>query len=318
LYLAVLAAGLLPALSASAETAAEKHVAQQIGVHLKQSGQLHNYKVQVKFHDGVAYLAGSVASGEQRDTAVRLAQQVEGVTHVACKLDCPSENESDAIKGESFANSDRQKLDAELDRTSFDGADNDASNVTHAFQSSGPPQQAAPMQQSPMQQNPSMQRQGVQNISQQTRRSNMPVPYQRMPGMMPMRQAGPGPSGIQQASCASCNGGGGGMGMGPGPGMAGPMCGPGGDGAPNGFVPNGSGRGPGYDSPQMPGYAWPSYASYPNYAALSYPQQYSPTAWPYIGPFYPYPQVPLAWRKVSLEWDDGWWFLDFSSHNSSH
>ena len=31
----------------------------------------------------------------------------------------------------------------------------------------------------------------------------------------------------------------------------------------------------------------------------------------YIGPFYPYPQVPLGWRKVTLEWDDGWWFLDF-------
>ena len=93
----------------------------------------------------------------------------------------------------------------------------------------------------------------------------------------------------------------------------------GGDGAaPMGFVPSGSGRGPSYDNAQMPGYAWPSYASYPNYAALTYPQQYSPTAWPYIGPFYPYPQVPLAWRKVSLEWDDGWWFLDFSSHNSSH
>ena len=53
-----------------------------------------------------------------------------------------------------------------------------------------------------------------------------------------------------------------------------------------------------YDNAQMPGYAWPSYASYPNYAALTYPQQYSPTAWPYIGPFYPYPQVPLGWRKV--------------------
>ena len=87
---------------------------------------------------------------------------------------------------------------------------------------------------------------------------------------------------------------------------------------PAGFVPHGSGRGPSYDNAQMPGYAWPSYASYPNYAALTYPQQYSPTAWPYIGPFYPYPQVPLAWRKVSLEWDDGWWFLDFSAHNSSH
>lgn len=66
-----------------------------------------------------------------------------------------------------------------------------------------------------------------------------------------------------------------------------------------------------YDAPHMPGYAWPSYAPYPNYGAVTYPRQYSPTAWPYIGPFYPYPQVPLGWRKVSLEWDDGWWMLDF-------
>jgi len=103
-----------------------------------------------------------------------------------------------------------------------------------------------------------------------------------------------------------------------GPGM---MAGPGGmgqQGMPTGVVPTSYGQGPSYENPQMPGYAWPSYASYPNYAAVSYPQQYSPTAWPYIGPFYPYPQVPLAWRKVSLEWDDGWWFLDFSAHNSSH
>ncbi|MGB7346510.1 MAG: BON domain-containing protein [Pirellulaceae bacterium] len=69
---------------------------------------------------------------------------------------------------------------------------------------------------------------------------------------------------------------------------------------------------PRYDSPNLPNYAWPGYAASPNYAALTYPQQYSPSAWPYIGPFYPYPQVPLGWRKVSLEWDDGWWQLDFS------
>jgi hypothetical protein len=135
-----------------------------------------------------------------------------------------------------------------------------------------------------------------------------------MPGIMPVGQGNS--NGVCQASGACpCNSGGGmgthgGAGMGMGMGMGGP--------APAGFVPGGAGRGPNYDSPQMPGYAWPSYASYPNYAALSYPQQYSPTAWPYIGPFYPYPQVPLAWRKVSLEWDDGWWFLDFSSHHSSH
>ena len=65
-------------------------------------------------------------------------------------------------------------------------------------------------------------------------------------------------------------------------------------------------------APNLPGYAWPGYAASPNYGAVSYPKQYSPSAWPYIGPFYPYPQVPLGWRKVTLEWDDGWWMLDFN------
>jgi hypothetical protein len=72
-----------------------------------------------------------------------------------------------------------------------------------------------------------------------------------------------------------------------------------------------------HDQPCMPNYAWPSYAAYPNYAAVTYPKQYSPTAWPYIGPFYPYPQVPLGWRKVTLEWSDGWWFLDFKDSPAS-
>jgi osmotically-inducible protein OsmY len=69
---------------------------------------------------------------------------------------------------------------------------------------------------------------------------------------------------------------------------------------------------PRYDQPNMPSYAWPSYAAYPNYSAVTYPKQYSASAWPYIGPFYPYPQVPLGWRKVALEWDDGLWYLDFT------
>ncbi|QDU95249.1 BON domain-containing protein [Lignipirellula cremea] len=79
------------------------------------------------------------------------------------------------------------------------------------------------------------------------------------------------------------------------------------------YMPTGAGGGqsPQYDHPQLPNYAWPSYAPHPNYGAVTVPKQYSPTAWPYIGPFYPYPQVPLGWRKVTLEWDDGWWMLDF-------
>jgi hypothetical protein len=67
------------------------------------------------------------------------------------------------------------------------------------------------------------------------------------------------------------------------------------------------------DAASLPSYAWPTYAAHPNYGAVTYPGQYSASAWPYIGPFYPYPQVPLGWRKVTLEWDDGWWWLDF--HN---
>jgi hypothetical protein len=104
-----------------------------------------------------------------------------------------------------------------------------------------------------------------------------------------------------------------------GPGYAGPG---GGLGTP--LPARGMGVGPGAvpmrgDGPNVPNYAWPSYAASPNYAAVQYPTQYSPTAWPYIGPFYPYPQVPLGWRRVSLEWDDGWWWLDFDErHIHSH
>jgi osmotically-inducible protein OsmY len=68
-----------------------------------------------------------------------------------------------------------------------------------------------------------------------------------------------------------------------------------------------------HNSPNMPGHAYPSYAAYPNYSAVSYPKEYGASAWPYIGPFYPYPQVPLGWRKASLTWDDGAWALDFDS-----
>lgn len=66
-----------------------------------------------------------------------------------------------------------------------------------------------------------------------------------------------------------------------------------------------------YNTPNLPGHAWPSYAAYPNYAQVTYPKEYSASAWPYIGPFYPYPQIPLGWRQAQLEWDDGSWNLNF-------
>ena len=87
---------------------------------------------------------------------------------------------------------------------------------------------------------------------------------------------------------------------------------------PEGYAPRHQGPMPGqYNRPNLPDYAWPSYACYPNYAEVCYPKQYSPKAWPYIGPFYPYPQAPLGWRQVTLEFHDGWWWLDFDDGSPS-
>lgn len=72
-----------------------------------------------------------------------------------------------------------------------------------------------------------------------------------------------------------------------------------------------------YSNPHLPHHAWPAYAQYPNSAAVTYPTQYSASAFPYIGPFYPYPQVPLGWREASLEWDDGYWQLNFNKEKKA-
>jgi hypothetical protein len=61
--------------------------------------------------------------------------------------------------------------------------------------------------------------------------------------------------------------------------------------------------------PKMPPYAWPTYAPYNNYSRVAYPEAYPYNAWPFIGPVYPFPKIPLGWRSVKLEWQDGyWWF----------
>jgi len=61
--------------------------------------------------------------------------------------------------------------------------------------------------------------------------------------------------------------------------------------------------------PRMPPYAWPTYAPYNNYSRVGYPLAYPYNSFPFIGPVYPFPKIPLGWRSVRLEWDDGfWWF----------
>jgi hypothetical protein len=306
LFLAMLAATLASATAGGAPTNADQAAAKRISSHIQQSGQLRHYRIGVTFKNGVATLEGNVASVEQREAAIRLAQQVKGVEKVECKLQSPAEDTK--------APQEQAKLRAsdEMIEASTEAGTPGAAMVKAPSYMPPPPRpqvrQAAAQRQAPMRprmNGPMMQRPRAMP------RSNMPLPQRRFISDPSVRQTSAygvqhagGPYGYEGAGAPLTQGMGGGM--------------MGGQAVPVGFVPHASARGPSYENAQMPGYAWPSYASYPNYAALSYPQQYSPTAWPYIGPFYPYPQVPLAWRKVSLEWDDGWWFLDFSAHNSSH
>ncbi len=81
---------------------------------------------------------------------------------------------------------------------------------------------------------------------------------------------------------------------------------------PAGVVGASEGAALGYN---LPDYAFPSYGIYPNASTIGYPKAYPWQAWPNIGPFYPYPEVPLGWRAVTLRWDDGIWWLDFQDHN---
>ncbi len=73
--------------------------------------------------------------------------------------------------------------------------------------------------------------------------------------------------------------------------------------------PTMQGYGAGMMPPPLPPYAWPTYAPYNNFSRVAYPTAYPAEAFPFIGPFHPFPKVPPGWRSVKLEWDDGyWWF----------
>ncbi len=235
-------------------------MSQTIAQHFKESGQLSNYRVGVKYQDGVAWLLGSVTSQEQANIACELAKQVDGVEQVVNRLEIIAPAAPAASAKEESADVLLTMLD-----------------TPSAPATLAPAPQARPVTAAPV----------------RVARRGAPLPVNARPiRQMSMQQP------VQQASC-DCYGGG----------AAGGYAG-------GGYASGGAGGGT-YDTANMPGYAWPSYAQSQNYAAVSYPQQYSPTAWPYIGPFYPYPQVPLGWRKVTLEWDDGWWWLDFS-HTKCH
>ncbi len=244
---ACLAAVALPA------AADDRQIALQIAEVMRISGAMSDYDIAVKYADKKVWLRGRVASRQQLETAVEVAQASPHVDEVVNQL--------------VVAPSRREKATGASPRGNR--AASQAGNGNHFVQ--------------PL---------SLHNPAQPRQRA-APVPFSAsgLPGSQPIRRV----AGLAAAPVAAAMAAGG-----PQPAY---VPGTGGGTAPASF-----------DQPSLPGYSWPSYAAHPNYAGLTYPRQYSPTAWPYIGPFYPYPQVPLGWRKVTLQWDDGWWFLDFKDH----
>jgi hypothetical protein len=97
----------------------------------------------------------------------------------------------------------------------------------------------------------------------------------------------------------------------PGPGGPFPGPGPGIGGFPEPMPIQGTP--PGFPSatqpPPLPPYAWPTYAPYNNFSRVAYPSLYPYESFPFIGPIYPFPRIPLGWRSVNLTWEDGhWWY----------
>src|SRR5262249_13999925 len=69
-------------LASSVEPSANQQLANTIAAQLRQSGQLHHYRVEIACQNGRAELTGSVADGMQRDEIVRLVRGVPGVERV--------------------------------------------------------------------------------------------------------------------------------------------------------------------------------------------------------------------------------------------
>jgi osmotically-inducible protein OsmY len=310
---------------APAQKSKNQQIAENIAMSLKRAA-FHGYEIDIEFRNGLATLRGKVSDPRQKARASQIVAGVPGVQQVNNKLTvvAPSNGAIRQVTGTEADLAATPVTQAGGQPTQMSANQAKAMEIGHALQEAGlsgydieimyqngrcvlqgmvgTPQQrqgAAQIAQSVP---------GVQSVSNQlSLQGQAPQTAQNSPYAMAgyqAPQAGPpgpppvGPPGMPQVPGSNQ----------PMPGGVPPM------GAPIPATgPGPQSSGPAYDNPNLPQYGWPSYAQYPNYAAVTYPNQYSASAWPYIGPFYPYPQVPLNWRKVTLEWSDGHWDLNFDS-----
>lgn len=312
---------------ASSSKPSNQQMADRIATSLRDA-RMQGFDIGIEYKNGVATLTGRVTDPAQKDKATQVVSRLQGVEKVDNKLVLVAKPESDPVRGpvtqaamaapqgadrrvqqinfqEAPVNNNQavaEQIAAALTAAQLDGYDIEIRYQDGAAVLGG---SVGTMAEREAAERVVSQVPGVMSVQNHLSPAREPMPP-RGPAMHP---------GMQQQAMAQ------GMqhpGMGPqGPihpaayqGMMGPGV-PAGYG-PGGYGPGGPGASPAvYNSPSLPDHAWPSYAQYPNSAAISYPQQYSASAFPYIGPFYPYPQVPLGWRDASLRWDDGQWNLQF-------
>ncbi|MCA9264767.1 MAG: BON domain-containing protein, partial [Planctomycetales bacterium] len=278
----------------------DEQIAQEISTKLQQrktADQIQDFRISVKVEDGTVWMSGQVASDAHRDLALDVARRVAGVQLVVNDLEVQGA-EADPASASTAAAS-WNSYEAVGTSVSRGPKPSSLAAPTGTIHSSPTPlatSQAAPMPvpvPMPVRQvsnNVPLMAPGPQTIPV---RAGMPtpaptpVPYQiaQMTGAAPMAGGRPEyrvAQGCGPGGCAPSYGGNveyGGVEYG------GAEYG----GAEYGGEYGGQYGGFAHEEPNLPGYAWPGYAAYPNYAALTYPKQYSPKAWPYIGPFYPYP-----------------------------
>jgi hypothetical protein len=320
--------------AAPPKTSRNQKIAEDIALALKRA-QFRGYEIEIEYKDGVATLSGKVSDPRQKVKANQVVNSVPGVRRLDNRLSV-IQPRSSSIRQVTADNSDAAAAPAMQASSAAMQAPAGAMQATASAPAPGTNQEKAMQigraleagglsgydveilfqngqavlrgtvatpQQVAIASRIAQSVPGVQSVANQLRPGQMPTQAQGNPRYA-MAGYQPGPGAPLTPGVAP--------GV-PGPGGPAPPIGPGGPmGAPvpaTGPVP----AGPVYDNPNIPEYAWPTYAQYPNYAAVTYPSQYSASAWPYIGPFYPYPQVPLNWRKVQLEWSDGHWDLKFDS-----
>ncbi len=288
LGLAIAATAIMPA----AANADDQQIAEFIKSRLQaeqQAGNLRGFNLDLKVEQGTVWFTGYVANEQQEELVLQTAQQAGrlGAVKIVDDIEIrrsvmqPSEAAQQVDYQESAA--------GQVPQIAAIGQSPMPTSTQPVQPQSVQPQsvQAQPVQPQSVQAQP-VQPQSVQPQPVQAQ----PIPMQAQPmpmqGGMNLDQAYGQPQGMPVPAYQASSSG------------QMPM--------PMGYTSDNGGMG---GAPSLPGYAWPAYAAAPNYAAVNYPKQYSPSAWPYIGPFYPYPQVPMGWRRVELEWDDGWWFLDF-------